>query len=78
VADKVELIASGQAVAIVANGFGAPHFRRDVTTIPLDGVEPSHVVLATRADDRNRLPAAFRRCAKAHITGPDSTPPGTA
>ncbi|HEX6356585.1 LysR family transcriptional regulator [Actinophytocola sp.] len=75
--DKIELIAAGQAVAIVAIGHGAPSFRRDVTTVLLDGVEPSHVVLATRAGDRNRLLAAFRKCAEAHLTGPDLAP-GTA
>ena len=31
---------------------------------------PSHVVLATRAGDRSRLVADFRRCAQAHLTGP--------
>jgi hypothetical protein len=40
----------------------------DVTTVPLDGIEPSHVVLATRAGDRGRLVAAFRRCAQDCLT----------
>jgi hypothetical protein len=44
--------------------------RPDLTTIPLDGVEPSHVVLATRAGDNNRLLAAFRKAAEVHLTGP--------
>jgi hypothetical protein len=48
--------------------FGSP--RPDLTTIPLHGVEPSHVVLATRAGDRGRLVGAFRKCAQAHLTGP--------
>jgi hypothetical protein len=47
-----------------------------LTTIPLHGVEPSHVVLATRAGDRGRLVAAFRKCAEAQLTGPE--PAGTA
>jgi hypothetical protein len=38
--------------------------------IPLEGVEPSHVVLATRAGDNNRLLAAFRKAAEAHLTAP--------
>jgi hypothetical protein len=37
----------------------------------LEGVEPSHVVLATRAGDRGRLVAAFRKLAEAHLIGPD-------
>jgi DNA-binding transcriptional LysR family regulator len=68
--DKLELIAAGQAVAIVAAGLRGSSLRPDLTTIPLDGVEPSHVVLATRAGDRSRLVAAFRKCAQAHLTGP--------
>lgn len=72
VADKLELIAAGQAVAIVPAG-GTP--RRDLTTVALEGVEPGHVVLATRAGDRSRLVAAFRKSAQAHLTGP-AGPPG--
>lgn len=68
VEDKIELVAGGQAVAVIPGG-GAlvGGIRPDLTTIPLEGVEPSHVVLATRAGDTNRLVAAFRRCAEAHL-----------
>ena len=66
--DKFELIASGQAVSIIPAGTGS--FRPDLTTIPLHDVDPSRVVLATRADDRSRLVAAFRKSAQAHLTGP--------
>ncbi|MER5753354.1 LysR family transcriptional regulator [Streptomyces sp. NPDC002088] len=66
--DKYELIAAGDAVAIVARPLG-DSLRPDLTTVPLHGVEPSHVVLATRADDRSRLVAAFRKLAPAHLTG---------
>jgi len=68
--DKLELIASGQAVTIVSAGLRADRLRPDLTMIPLEGVEPSHVVLATRAGDNNRLLAAFRKAAEAHLTGP--------
>ncbi|MGV9453504.1 LysR substrate-binding domain-containing protein [Streptomyces sp. NPDC003635] len=67
--DKFELIASGQAIAITADSGGRGP-RPDVTHVPLRGVEPSHVVLATRADDRGRLVTAFRRAAQAQLTGP--------
>jgi DNA-binding transcriptional LysR family regulator len=73
--DKNELIAAGQAVAIVPASAG---FRRDLTTIPLHGVEPGHVVLATRAGDHSRLVAAFRRSAQAHLTGPAPAEPAGA
>jgi hypothetical protein len=36
----------------------------------MEGVEPSHVVLACRADDRSRLVAAFRKLAGSHMTAP--------
>jgi DNA-binding transcriptional LysR family regulator len=74
--DKFELIAAGQVVAISA-GFHGNSLRPDITSVPLEGVEPSHVVLATRAGDRSRLVAAFRKLAEAHLTGPDPAEPRT-
>lgn len=76
VEDKIELIAAGQAVAIIPAGIRSP--RPDLTTIPLYDVEPSHVVVATRSDDRNRLVAAFRKSAQAYLTGPDLGDPASA
>ncbi|ORV08582.1 LysR family transcriptional regulator [Mycobacterium celatum] len=71
--DKFELIASGQAVVISA-GMHANAIRPDITAIPLEGVEPSHVVLASRAGDRSRLVAAFRKLAETYLTGtPEQT-----
>jgi DNA-binding transcriptional LysR family regulator len=69
VEDKFELIAAGQAVSIIPAGHSV---RPDLTTIPLEGVDPIHVVLATRADDRSRLLADVRRCAQEHLAGPAS------
>jgi len=69
--DKLELIAAGEAVAIVPGGLRVRSARSDLTTVPLDGVEPSHVVLATRAGDNNRLVAAFRKSAQTLLTGSD-------
>jgi DNA-binding transcriptional LysR family regulator len=68
--DKFEVIAAGQAVAITAGGTHIAALRPDLTTIPIEGVEPSHVVVACRADDRSRLVAAFRRIAEQHLTAP--------
>jgi len=70
VEDKLELVAAGQAVAIVSAGLRGDRLHADVTTIPLEGVEPSHVVLATRASDHSRLVTAFRKCAQDHLTDP--------
>jgi DNA-binding transcriptional LysR family regulator len=73
--DKFELVAGGEAVAIVpaARDGGLP--RPDLTVVPLRDVPPSHVVLATRADDRSRLVAAFRKAAEAYLTAPDDHAP---
>ncbi len=68
--DKLELIAAGEAVAIIPGGLHAESLRPDLTTIPLEGVDPSHVVIATRAGERSRLLADFRKCARTHLTGP--------
>jgi DNA-binding transcriptional LysR family regulator len=67
--DKNELIAAGQAVAIIPVGVHGS-VRPDLTTIPLHGVAPAHVILATRAADRSRLVAAFRRSARECLAGP--------
>ena len=75
VEDKIELIAAGQAVAIVSAGLRAESLHPDLTTVSLDDVDPSHVVLATRASDRSRLVAAFRKHAQNCLTGP--APAGT-
>jgi DNA-binding transcriptional LysR family regulator len=67
--DKIELVASGQAVAIIPAGPGnVTGLRPDLTTVPLTDVEPSQVAVATRAGERNRLVAAFRKCAEALLT----------
>jgi DNA-binding transcriptional LysR family regulator len=68
--DKLELIAAGQAVAIIPAA-RAGGLRPGLTTVPLEGVEPGHVALATRAGDQSRLVAAFRRAGHAHLTGPE-------
>ncbi len=73
--DKLELIASGQAVAIVPAGIASP--RPELTTIALHDVEPSHVVVATRAGDHNRLLAAVRKSLQAHLTGPGPAEPAS-
>jgi DNA-binding transcriptional LysR family regulator len=66
--DKIEYIAAGQAVAIVPAAAHDSGLRADLTTVPLDGVEPGHVVLATRAGDRSRLVATFGRAARECLT----------
>ncbi|WP_103353546.1 LysR family transcriptional regulator [Amycolatopsis sp. CA-128772] len=70
--EKFELIAAGQLVAIVPDGVRFSRLRPDVKIVPLTDVEPCQVVLATRANDRNRLLAAVCRTLEAHLTGPEA------
>ncbi|MCR6485150.1 LysR family transcriptional regulator [Amycolatopsis sp. OK19-0408] len=70
VEDKFELVASGEALAIVPAGPGTvSSLRADLTTVPLADVEPSQVAVATRAGEQSRLVAAFGRYATALLTG---------
>ncbi len=66
--DKFEAVAAGEAVVIAVETLA--QLRPDLVAIPLEGVEPSHVVLATRAGERNRLVADFARLAEELLTGP--------
>ena len=74
--DKLELIAAGQAVSLAPASSRTKGVRPDITTVPVEGIEPSRVVLATRAGEDNRLLTAFRTCAEAHL--PDCNSPLTA
>ncbi len=58
-ADKLEAIAGGQALALApaADGNGAP--RHDLAAVPVHGIEPCSVVVATRVGERHHLVAAF-------------------
>ncbi|MFI6544122.1 LysR family transcriptional regulator [Streptomyces prunicolor] len=67
--DKLEVIAAGEAVALVPAGAVKKGLRLDLTTVPIEGAPPVPVVLATRAGEENRrLLAAFRACAEDHLT----------
>lgn len=66
--DKFEVVAAGEAVVVAAGA--SARMRPDLVAIPLVGVEPSHVVLATRSGERNRLIADFASLAEEHITSP--------
>ncbi|MFI0897013.1 LysR family transcriptional regulator [Streptomyces sp. NPDC020983] len=58
-ADKLELVAGGQALALApAHGEHTP-LRHDLAAIPVEGIAPCRVVLATRAEDRGPLVEDF-------------------
>jgi DNA-binding transcriptional LysR family regulator len=67
--DKIELVASGQAAVILPATVPLASVRPDLTTIPIENIEPSHVALATRAGDRARLVTAFRKHARSQLAG---------
>lgn len=63
-ADKLEYIAGGQALALAPAGGGNVALRHDLAAVPVQGIEPCTVVLATRAGERSRLITAFRESAR--------------
>jgi DNA-binding transcriptional LysR family regulator len=63
-ADKLESIAGGQALALAPAGGGNITLRHDLAAIPVEGIEPCKVVIATRANDRSRLVTDFRESAR--------------
>ncbi|MET0132714.1 MAG: LysR family transcriptional regulator [Kibdelosporangium sp.] len=67
--DKLELIAGGQAVAVLPAGDRRSTLREDVTIIPVTGIGLYQVVLATRVDDPNPLVDDFLDSARSHLTG---------
>jgi DNA-binding transcriptional LysR family regulator len=66
--DKLELVADGQAIAILPAGDRRSSWRRDIATIPIEGVDPCQVVVATRADDDDRVVVDFLESARNHLT----------
>jgi DNA-binding transcriptional LysR family regulator len=67
--DKIEFVADGRAVAILPAGDRRTLLRDDLTTVPIDGIDPCQVVVASRADDQHPLVTGFHESARAHLTG---------
>ncbi|MET0703031.1 MAG: LysR family transcriptional regulator [Mycobacterium sp.] len=67
--DRLELIASGQAIAVLPVGDRRSSLRADLASVPVEGFPTSKVVVATRVGDANPLVADFVRAARAHLTG---------
>ncbi|MFD4403117.1 LysR family transcriptional regulator [Nocardia sp. NPDC058499] len=66
--DKLEVVADGRAVALVPADDRRSTLRADLATVPVDGIEPCSVVVASRVDDANPLIARFRESATTHLT----------
>ncbi|BBZ77080.1 putative transcriptional regulator, LysR family protein [Mycolicibacterium anyangense] len=67
--DRLELVASGQAVAVVPVGDRRSSVRPDLASVPLEGFPPSSVVVATRIGETNPLVAEFVSAAQALLIG---------
>ncbi|MEW1859860.1 LysR family transcriptional regulator [Streptomyces sp. NPDC088194] len=61
--DKLEGVADGRSIALVPAYDRRCADRDDLAVVPVDGIEPCQVVVATRAGDRNPLVAGFREAA---------------
>lgn len=67
--DRLELVAAGQAVAVLPIGDRRSSVRSDLTTVPLSGFPASTVVVASRIGEANPLVAEFVAVAGEHLSG---------
>ncbi|MBM2620466.1 LysR family transcriptional regulator [Actinoplanes sp. LDG1-06] len=65
--DRIESVAAGESLAVVPASPYLNRLRPDVTSVPLHGVEPSHVVIATRAQESSHLVRAFETLARTYL-----------
>ncbi|MER6464590.1 LysR family transcriptional regulator [Streptomyces sp. NPDC001288] len=63
--DKLELVASGGAIAVLPVGDRRSSLRPDLVTVPLEGAPPSQVVLVNRKGDPNPMIRNLRLAAEA-------------
>jgi DNA-binding transcriptional LysR family regulator len=66
--DRLELIAGGQAIAVLPVGDRRASLRADLVTVPVVGFPASTVVVASRVGEPNPLVAEFVRTARTHLT----------
>ncbi|MFF0084806.1 LysR family transcriptional regulator [Streptomyces canus] len=66
--DKLELVASGRAIAVLPVGDRRSSLRPHLVTVPIEGAPPSQVVLASRKGDPNPMISNLRQAAKAVLT----------
>ncbi|MFF7331710.1 LysR family transcriptional regulator [Streptomyces sp. NPDC090306] len=68
--DKLELVASGRAIAVLPLGDRRSSLRPDLVTVPIEGAPPSQVVLVSRKGDPNPMIGNLRLAAGATLTSP--------
>ncbi|MFJ6050509.1 LysR family transcriptional regulator [Streptomyces sp. NPDC092307] len=69
--DKLELVASGRAIAVLPVGDRRSSLRPDLVTVPIEGAPPSQVVLVSRKGDPNPMIRKLRLAAEAVMTAPE-------
>ncbi|BBY28983.1 LysR family transcriptional regulator [Mycolicibacterium sediminis] len=67
--DRLELVASGGALAVLPAGDRRSSLRTDLASVPVEGFPTSKVIVATRAGDPNPLVVDFVTAARRHLTG---------
>ncbi|WP_329331432.1 LysR family transcriptional regulator [Streptomyces sp. NBC_00663] len=68
--DKLELVASGRAIAVLPVGDRRSSLRPDLVTVPIEDAPPSKVVLVSRNGDPNPMISKFRLAAQAVLSAP--------
>ncbi|MEU5633252.1 LysR family transcriptional regulator [Streptomyces rishiriensis] len=68
--DKLELVASGRAIAVLPVGDRRSSLRPDLVTVPIEGAPSSQVVLVSRKGDPNPMIRNLRLAAKAVLAAP--------
>ncbi|MER6385328.1 LysR family transcriptional regulator substrate-binding protein [Streptomyces sp. NPDC001250] len=68
--DKLELVASGEAIAVLPVGDRRSSLRPNLVTVPIEGAPSSQVVLVSRKGDPNPMIRNLRLAAKAALTAP--------
>ncbi|MFI8074038.1 LysR family transcriptional regulator [Streptomyces sp. NPDC086033] len=66
--DKLELVASGRAIAVLPVGDRRSSLRPHLVTVPIEGAPPSQVLLVSRKDDPNPMIRNLRLAARAVLT----------
>ncbi|MFD5192715.1 LysR family transcriptional regulator [Streptomyces sp. NPDC058357] len=70
--DKLELVASGRAIAVLPVGDRRSSLRPNLVTVPVEGAPPSRVVLVSLKGDPNPMIRNLRLAATAVLAAPAS------
>ncbi|WP_093615190.1 LysR family transcriptional regulator [Actinoplanes philippinensis] len=68
--DKLELVASRRAIAVLPAGDLRSSLHPDLVTVPITDAPPSRVVVVSRKGDPNPMIRGFRLAAEAVVTAP--------